>query len=240
MVFGTSVSRISSRTSLHMFNQWIRVSSDTSKLITMQNIYNVPLIVMMQANAAWHEVDTTTIRNCWKKAAILPPSSLLVLNPSIPVSLLLNVDDTHGLEDPVTIVEKQLESALDELVSTGALQASNRMDIEALLNPADKSHVIDETTDEEICQAVLDAQKAQEEGLINGGDNDVDDDAPVEPCPTCRKVLQAAAVINKYIDGVDDPSACKLEGILASFKHQMQLEMSSMNSTHLTDHFHRI
>ncbi|KAF8239648.1 hypothetical protein L208DRAFT_1236572 [Tricholoma matsutake] len=115
------------------------------------------------------------------------------------------------------------------------------MDIEALLNLADESHVIDETTDEEICQAVLDAQKAQEEGPINGGDNDVDDDAPVEPCPTHCEVLQAAAVINKYIDGVDDPSARKLEGILASFKCQMRLEMSSsMNSTHLTDYFHRI
>jgi hypothetical protein len=102
-------------------------------------------------------VDTTTIRNCWKKVDILPSSSLPVLNPSIPVSSLLNVDDTHCLEDLVTIVEKQLESALDELVSTGALQVSNRMDIEALLNPADKSHVIDETTDKEICQAVLDA-----------------------------------------------------------------------------------
>jgi hypothetical protein len=210
--------------------------------VTPSEIYDIDQLEAMRlADAAWHEVDTTTIRNCWKKAAILPPSSLPVLNPSIPVSSLLNVDDTHGLEDPVTIVEKQLESALDELVSTGALQASNRMDIEALLNPADESHVIDETTDEEICQAVLDARKAQEEGPINGGDNDVDDDAPVEPCPTRREVLQAAAVINKYIDGVDDPSARKLEGILASFKRQMRLEMSSsMNSTHLTDYFHRI
>ncbi|KAF8232517.1 hypothetical protein L208DRAFT_1397341, partial [Tricholoma matsutake] len=240
-VFGTYASRILSQTSLHMSNQWIRVSSDASKLITVQSIYNMQSIIMMQANAAWHEVDTTTIRNCWKKAAILPSSSLPVLNPSIPVSSLLNVNDTHGLEDPVTIAEKQLESALDELVSTGALQASNRMDIEGLLNSADKSHVIDETMDEEICQAVLDAQKAQEEGPINGGDNDIDDDAPVEPCPTCREVLQAASVINKYIDSVDDPVACKLEGILASFKHQMRLEMSfSMNSTQLTDYFHCI
>ena len=47
-----------------------------------------------------------------------------------------------------------------------------------------------------------------------------------------RLVLQAASVINKYIDSVDDPVAHKLERILASFKCQMQLEMSfSMNST---------
>ena len=126
--------------------------------VTPSKIYDIDQLKAMQlADASWHEVDTTTIRNCWKKAAILPSSSLPVLNPSIPVSSLINVNDTHGLEDPVTIAEKQLESALDELVSTGALQASNRMDIEGQLNPAEKSHVIDETTDEEICQAVLDA-----------------------------------------------------------------------------------
>jgi hypothetical protein len=115
------------------------------------------------------------------------------------------------------------------------------MDLEALLNPADESRVMDETTDEEICQAVLDARKAQEEVLINGGDDDVDDDASVELCPTHREVLQAASVINKYIDTLDDPIARKVEGVLASFRHQMRLEMShSMKSTHLTDYFHRL
>ena len=34
---------------------------------------------------------------------------------------------------------------------------------------------MDETTYEEICQAVLDVKKAHEEGLINGGDDDVND-----------------------------------------------------------------
>ena len=51
------------------------------------------------------------------------------------------------------------------------------MNIEALVNLADESHVIDETTDEEICKSALDAWKAQEDGPINDGDNDVDDDA---------------------------------------------------------------
>jgi hypothetical protein len=88
---------------------------------------------MWLAEAAWCEVETTTIRNCWKKAAILLLSSLPVLNPSIPVSSLLNVDNIHGLEDLVTIAEK------------------------VLLNLADESHVIDEATDKEICKAVLDA-----------------------------------------------------------------------------------
>ena len=113
------------------------------------------------------------------------------------------------------------------------------MDIEALLNSADESQVINETTDEEICQAVLDARKAQEEGLINDGDNDIDDDASIELCPMHREVLQATSVIDKYIDTLDDPVAHKLEGVLASFRHQMWLEMShSMKSIHLTDYFH--
>ena len=64
----------------------------------------------------------------------------------------------------------------------------------------------------------MDAQKVLEDRPINGGDNDVNDNAPVEPYPTHQEVLQAASVIDKYIDGVDDPIACKLKGILASFK----------------------
>ena len=86
------------------------------------------------------------------------------------------------------------------------------MDTEALLNPADvdESSIINETTDEEICRAVLDAIKVWEEGLINDGDDDIDDDA--------------------------HPIAHKLEEVLASFRCQMQLEMSySMQSTYLTE-----
>ena len=194
---------------------------------------------MRLADAAWREVDVTTIRNCWKKASILPSSSRTpVPNPSIPISSLLNVDN---IENPVAPAEKQLNHALDELESTGVLQASNRMDIEALLNLVDESRIMDETTDDEICWAVLDARRAQEEALINGGDDDADDDASVEPCPTHREVLQAASVLNKYSDTLDDPIARKLEGVLASFRHQMRLEMShSMKSTHLTDYFHRL
>jgi len=34
----------------------------------------------------------------------------------------------------------------------------------------------DESTDEEICKAVLSAQTAKEDTVTNGGDDDVDDD----------------------------------------------------------------
>ena len=58
-------------------------------------------------------------------------------------------------------------------------------------------------------------------------------------CPTHCEVLQAASIINKYIDTLHDPLACRLEGVLASFRCQMWLEMShSVKSTHLTDYFH--
>ena len=116
------------------------------------------------------------------------------------------------------------------------------MDIAALLNPADElPQVMEEMTDKEICQAMLDARKAQEEGLINGGDDDVDDDSAIEPCPMHCKVLQAASLINKYSDTLDDPIAHSLEGVLTSFRYQMRLEMScSMKSTHLTDYFHYV
>ncbi|KAF8232564.1 hypothetical protein L208DRAFT_1561903 [Tricholoma matsutake] len=49
------------------------------------------------------------------------------------------------------------------------------------------------------------------------------------------------SLISKYIDTLDDPVARKLEGVLASFRCQMRLEMShSMKSTHLTDYFHHL
>jgi hypothetical protein len=131
----------------------------------------------------------------------------------------------------------QVEAVLDNLVSAGVLQASNRMDINTLLNPVDESRVMDETTDEEIYQAVIDARRAQEDTIINCGDDDVDDDALVEDRPTRREVLQAASVINRYIDGLHDPVARKLEGLLSSFARQMRLDESrSLVSTRITDY----
>jgi hypothetical protein len=57
--------------------------------------------------------------------------------PLILISSLL--DDSSSQTDPVAHAERQVEDALDELVATGALQATNRMDIKALLNPAGES-----------------------------------------------------------------------------------------------------
>jgi len=86
--------------------------------------------------------------------------------PSIPISSLLHANSPVQT-DPVTHAERQVEDALDELVTMGALQTRNRMDIEALLNPAGESHVLTETSDKEIYQAVIDAISARENVEVN-------------------------------------------------------------------------
>jgi hypothetical protein len=208
--------------------------------VTPSEIYDIDqLQAMWLADAAWREVDTTTIRHCWFKAAILPDMDPpAVPNPSIPISSLIHAD--KPLENPVEEAEKQVQVALDELVSTGSLQARNRMDLEELLNPADEAEIISETTDEAICKAVLDAKQAQEDTTINGGDDDVDDDASVHSCPKRREVLQAVLVITRYAGFAHNPVARKLEGILASFRHQINLEDSRAKvPTLVTDYFSR-
>jgi DDE superfamily endonuclease len=207
--------------------------------ITPSEIYNIDQLQAMRlADAAWREVDTTTIRRCWNKAAILPAVDRSTpIQPAVPILLLLNANNAADQECPIANAEKQVKIALDDLVSTGALQASNRMSIEALLNPEGESQAMEETTDEEICQAVLDAHKAQEESLIAGGD---DNDDTAETCPTRQEVLQAVWVINRYIDSLNDPVSRKLDTTLASFRRQMRLEAShSMVPTCLTDYFDR-
>jgi len=209
--------------------------------VTPSEIYDInQLQAMRLANAAWHEVDTTTIRHCWHKAGILPPmdSPPTSNQPSVPISSLIN--DQGFLGNPIAHIEKEVEAALDELVSTGALQTGNRMDIDTLLNPETERCVMDETTDEEIFEAVMESRRAEENGPMNSGDDDVDDDACVEARPTRHEAMQAASVMKRYIDDLDDPFARKLEAILGSFGRQMRLdEARSMVPTQMTDYFTR-
>jgi uncharacterized protein YqeY len=153
---------------------------------------------------------------------------------SLPTLHLENVN-------PIIDAETKVQRALDELVSTGVLQPCNRMDLEALLNPLDERRMMEEVTDEEICQTVLKATKAREESVLKGGDDGDDDDTPIEAPPSRREVLQAASVISKYLDHQDEPVARKLEAVLASFKRQICLQQSSsMGETAITDYFTRI
>jgi hypothetical protein len=115
---------------------------------------------MRMANAAWNEVTTNTIRNCWRKAGILPENNSLSSSstraqPSIPIPSLLT-------SDPAGEAEKQVEAALDDLIARGALQPGNRMDIKKLLNPAGEIPILSEASDEDIFQSVMDAVEARE------------------------------------------------------------------------------
>jgi hypothetical protein len=123
--------------------------------VTPLEIYDInQLEVMHLAEAAW-KVDMTTIRHCWCKAGILPAVDLSQVDSvRVPSYSLIN-SDVSPAQDPITHVERQVEEALDSLVSTGALQTSNCMRIENLLNPAAKHTLIDNTTDKDIYKAIV-------------------------------------------------------------------------------------
>src|ERR1700678_4572200 len=61
----------------------------------------------------------------------------------------------------------------------------------------------------------VDAIEARENIDINGGD-DVDDDIPLEPCPTWRdvQVLKAVSTICRYTEDINEPIARKVEAII--------------------------
>ena len=65
---------------------------------------------MRLADVAWNEVDTTTIKNCWKKAGILPDTRAPLQPPTIPILALIK---------GVVCTENELNEALNQLQSTG-------------------------------------------------------------------------------------------------------------------------
>jgi hypothetical protein len=211
--------------------------------ITLSQIYDIDQLRAMRiARAAWQEVDTTTIRNCWHKSGILPDTAttgtMTHPSPSIPIAALVHNPTCQESENPISHAEQQVNDALDALVETGALQKSNRMDIEALLNPADERTIINEATDIEIFEAIMDARKKREKSGITGS-NDVDDPGPIKHCPTPSEALRAISLITDYIDTIDDPIARKLEGLLGSLSHRICMERSrGMTETAITDYFH--
>jgi hypothetical protein len=193
--------------------------------VTPSNIYKInQLEAMRLADAAWQEIEVKTIRNCWKKAGILP-NSLLNSNSAI---------DTSADSDEIQAAEKDIENALDNLEATGALQSANRMSVEALLNPSGEPDLLSSTSPEDIFQAVMEARDASENMDINGGD----DDDPVDLPPTRREVLQASDVIKRHLMGLDTRYARELEALLASMNRDLRLEDArSMQNTTITSYF---
>ena len=139
---------------------------------------------------------------------------------------------------PLNVLKKGLGKITQALkVRRDELNAKLARNIEALLNPAGESHILTETSDLEIYQAVIDSIHARENIEINGGD-DVDDDGPVEPHPTRREVLKAVSTIRKYTNNLNDPFVRNIEALLGSFTRQLRLEETRhMKNAVLTDFF---
>ncbi|KAG6863386.1 hypothetical protein C0991_006314 [Blastosporella zonata] len=126
--------------------------------ITPSDIYSIDILeAMRMADAAWKDVDATTVRNCWLKSGILPDSLLnappRVSIPTIPITSLVNPDPRDAA---VVAAEGKVTASLSHLETIGVLQKSNRMDLDEVLNPAHENDMFDDGSDEEIYQAVID------------------------------------------------------------------------------------
>lgn len=206
--------------------------------VTPTDIYDIDQLQAMRlADAAWREVDTTTIRHCWRKAGILPPDmeSPQVAEPRVPISSLIhgsNTPDVITTANPITQAEREVKLALDGLRARGALQASNIMSIERLLNAPEETSVEMDITEAEILEAVREARAAEESGEFDG-----EDPVTIEP-PTRSEVLQAVGLLTRFLDVTDDPVARKLEGVLATFSRQIRIDIQrTMVPTEITDFF---
>lgn len=198
--------------------------------ITPANIYDIDQLQAMQlAEMAWDEVSAETIRNCWRKTGILPPS---LLEPAPPSS---------ESQDSVVAANTGVTKALDDLQGRGLLQKKNRVDLDDFVDPEDERCGLgDGDTDGDIFEAVMKARHAREMMEINGGD-DVDEDGcndDVELVPTVKEVLAASSIVQSFVSNVDEPFARQLEVLLGKLGHHARLEHSkTLRDGLLTDFF---
>jgi DDE superfamily endonuclease len=213
--------------------------------VTASKIYDInQLEAMRLAQDAWNNVDTTTIRNCWKKANILPntlsSTQTTPAQPTLPISSLIHPTDAVNDSDtgPTVHAETLVERALDDLEATGVLHRSNRMNITELLNPAVETHNLFNATDEDIFDSVMDAKRFRE-GATNAGGDDIDDvDVSAPAGPTRHELIQAALMLKKHVATLNDPFSRKFEVMLGSFGAQTRVAgMKSAKDTRLTDYF---
>ena len=163
----------------------------------------------------------------WHKAGILPIfDPELSAMPSIPIISLIEA-------------EQRVTDALVELEGTGVLQPMNRLTLEDLLNPLDESTDIEQPSDAEIYKAVMEAHQVDED--VENGSITVDGEVEsYEPFPTREEFLDASAIIKRYVDSFDDPTARKLYFVLNSFRRNLRLgdmRSTSTKTTYITDHF---
>ena len=129
-----------------------------------------------------------------------------------------------GLDKFSKIIKDCKEALNMKLSQRETISSADEQWLDHEANTIDKDHI-------EIYQAVIDAIEAHENIKIKGGD-DVDNDIPLDPRPTYRDVLKAVSTIHRYIDDLNDPIACKMEALLASFNMKLHLnESRSMKGT---------
>ncbi|KAG6864117.1 hypothetical protein C0991_012351 [Blastosporella zonata] len=198
------------------------------------NIYNINILeALRMAHQAWNEVDSTTIRNCWRKADILPNSldSCPTPLPVISVSSLLNSDP---VDDGIAAAEKEVTDTLSNLEERGILHTRNRLTLEELLNPVSE-RVILSGSEDDIYQAVMERVEGEQNQEINGGD---DGDIDIIPKPTRGDALKAASLLQEYVLDMDESFAREMEAILAKFGRQTRLaEVKSLHLSAITDYF---
>ncbi|KAG9311620.1 hypothetical protein JVU11DRAFT_7839 [Chiua virens] len=77
---------------------------------------------MWLTQAAWNNVDTTTIQNCWQKAHILPGTiSSSPIQPTLLISSLIHPTGAMNNSDHIAHAKMLVKKALDDLEVTGAL-----------------------------------------------------------------------------------------------------------------------
>ncbi|KAI6115605.1 hypothetical protein EDD16DRAFT_1474204 [Pisolithus croceorrhizus] len=214
----------------HYWAKFIQCAIDLYKPGTILSlIYDIDQVeAVCLADEAWREVDTSTIWNCQHEAGILPDYQLNVptIQLSLPISSLIHsTSDSLCHDNSVLQAEELVQSALDDLESSGVLQHANWMNTAELLNPTAESHNIFDTMDADSYNAVIDAQKVCEQSAILGMSDD-DNEELVKPAPTCKEALQAAVLLQKYMKGLDDPCAHKVESVLSTFGQMTHVKES--------------
>ena len=106
------------------------------------------------------------------------------------------------------------------------------------MNPEPERQVVEDTTDEEIYQAVMTNCADVENMEIAGGTDNSDDNAEILPCPSQRAALEAAQILGRYVGVLKDSYSQKLENLLLSFGRQTHFEEArNLVPSQITDHF---
>ncbi|KAJ7881700.1 hypothetical protein B0H13DRAFT_2344993 [Mycena leptocephala] len=120
-------------------------------------------------------------------------------------------EEEHWLDNDATMWTNALLDVMKQMERTGVLQTANILDLEELVNMPEEQ-VREQLTDEEIKNAVQEKRAGEQDREVNGGDDDnyVDKD----PRPTRGEVLQASAILRRYVRESGDTFARQMETIL--------------------------